>query len=107
MRVFNIREHYDPDFGEHIIGSREIGRHSIYLVFGDALAGETRQLASPGHEEILLLLSGEARLGSGSEETTLGPDAAVYLEAGASVTLLALTDCRYVVAGGHPAPHDH
>ncbi|MBI5018047.1 MAG: hypothetical protein HZB55_21485 [Deltaproteobacteria bacterium] len=107
MRIFDVRDHFNPKYGEYIIGSREIERHSVYLVVGEVAAGETRTLAPDGHDEILLLLSGEASLEGIEGTRSLAPQGAVYLEPQETATLRAITACRYVVAGAHAAHHDH
>lgn len=107
MRIFDIRDHFNPKYGECIIGSREIERHSVYLVSGELTAGASRVMAPDGHDEILFLLSGEATLEGAGETAMLGPHSAVYLDPEGSATLRAGTDCRYVVAGAHATPHEH
>jgi hypothetical protein len=107
MKLFHLREHYQDKHLEYIVGSRETGRHTVYLVYGEVSAGETRKLAPDGHDEILLLLAGEALLEGPSVKVSLSKEHVVSLEADESLTLTAVKDCCYVVAGTHTTPHEH
>jgi len=79
MKLFNIRDFYQEKYKEYIIGSKEIEKHSVYLVYGEVPSNETRRMESDGHD--------------------VGPDEAF--------SFTALMDCRYVIAGTHPVPHAH
>jgi hypothetical protein len=107
LKKYRIRDLYDESFREYIFGSTETGRHGIYLVYGEAAADEEREMGSSGHEEILLLLGGDAILRDGDNEITIGPEEAVYLDPDSRYTLVARGECRYVVAGGHASNHHH
>jgi len=107
MKQFAIRDHFDKDFNEFIIGTRATGKHTVYLVYGEVRAGETRPMAPNGHDEILFLLSGRAVLEGGGMRADLDAEAAVSMEPDERFTLTALSDCAYVVAGAHPEPHGH
>lgn len=107
MKVYDVREHFDPDFGECVVGSKQTGRHTVYLVLGELAAGEDRAMDANGHEEILFLASGRADLEFGGCRQPLGTEQAVHVLPQDRFVLHALTDCRYVVAGGHPEPHSH
>lgn len=61
MKLFNIRELYKEKYKEYIVGSQELGKHSVYLVYGEVASGEKREMIPGGCDEILLLLSGEAK----------------------------------------------
>ena len=107
MKIFNIRDFYQKEYQEYIIGSREIERHSVYFVYGEIPANGIRQMGAPeGHEEILYLLSGEALLESRGVEKQLAREQAVFM-ANEPFTFTALTECRYVVAGAHTMVHNH
>ncbi|MCK5660658.1 MAG: hypothetical protein KAH86_04800 [Methanosarcinales archaeon] len=106
-KLFDIRELYNEEYGEYIVGSQEIGTQSLYLVYGEAERGEEREMATAGHEEILFLLSGSATLLDGDKTIQLEPEQAVYMESDEVFTFTALTDCRYVVAGTHVTLHEH
>jgi hypothetical protein len=107
MKIFNLRDHYQDRYREFIVGSKETGRHTVYLVYGEVPGGETRALAPGGHDEILLLLSGEAVLEDSGPAVPLSGEQVVALESHEVVTFRASTDCRYVVAGTHTTPHQH
>jgi len=107
MKVFDIRELYSEKYREYIVGSAATGRHGVYLVYGEATGNEKREMSPGGHDEILLLLAGEAVLENGAEKIQLRKEQAVSLDPDGSCTFIALTDCRYVVAGTHIVPHDH
>ncbi len=107
MKLFNIRELYKEKYKEYIVGSEEIKKHSVYLVYGEAAGGEKRQMIPAGHDEILFLLSGEARLENKDIKITLEKEQAVYMSPDEAFTFTALSDCIYVVAGTHTAQHGH
>jgi glyoxylate utilization-related uncharacterized protein len=107
MKVFNIRDCYYEEYKEFIIGSREIEKHSVYLVYGEVAKGESRTMAPDGHDEILLLLSGEVTIESNGMKISLKKEQALYMKPDETCTLNVLTDCRYVIAGTHTTPHDH
>lgn len=99
MKIFNIRDFYQEEYQEYIIGSKEIERHSVYFVYGKVPANEKRQMGAPeGHDEILFLLSGEAVLENKGIETPLIKEQAVYMPSNETSTFTALTECRYVSA---------
>jgi len=107
MKLFNIRDLYKEKYREYIVGSQEIEKHSVYLVYGEASKGEKREMAPNGHDEILFLLSGDALLENGKLRIPLKKEQAVYMEPDEAFTFTALSDCRYIVAGTHTAQHEH
>jgi len=107
MKRFNIRDFYQEKYKEYIIGSKEIEKHSVYLVYGEVPSNETRRMESDGHDEILFLLSGEAALENEDTKTVLKKEQAVYMGPDEAFSFTALMDCRYVIAGTHPVPHAH
>lgn len=107
MKVYDVKEHFDPDFGEYVLGSKQTGRNTVYLVLGELAAGESRPMDANGHEELLLLAAGRADLEFGGRRQQLRAEQAVHVLPQDRFVLHALTDCRYVVAGGHPEPHGH
>jgi hypothetical protein len=107
MKLFHLRDHYQQKYSEYIIGSRETGRHTVYLVYGEVARGDARELEPAGHDEILLLLAGRAVLEGTGSHVTLSAEDVISLEADESLTLRAEEDCRYVVAGTHTAQHGH
>ncbi len=107
MKLFNIRELYREKYKEYIVGSEELGKHSVYLVYGEALEGEKREMKPAGHDEILFLLSGEAALENEDVKISLEKEQAVYMSPEEAFTFTALSDCKYVVAGTHTKQHGH
>jgi mannose-6-phosphate isomerase-like protein (cupin superfamily) len=107
MKIFNIRDFYQRKYQEYIVGSSQIGKHSVYLVYGEVVTGKVRTMAPGGHDEILFLLSGKATLEDGGMKTPIQEEQAVYLGSDEILTFTALTECRYVIAGTHTTPHEH
>ncbi|VVB85231.1 Uncharacterised protein [uncultured archaeon] len=107
MKLFNIRDLYREKYREYIVGSEEIGKHSVYLVYGEASRGEKREMAPNGHDEILFLLAGDAQLSNRDAEISLEKEQAVYMSPDESFTFTAKSDCKYIVAGTHTTPHGH
>lgn len=107
MQSFNLREHYNDKYQEYILGSVATGRHTVYLVYGELAAKESKIMAPDGHDEILLLLTGTALLTKGAQQIDMQPEQAVSIDADEVFTFTALTDCRYVVAGTHTVMHVH
>lgn len=107
MKTFNVRDLYNEKYKEYIVGSSATGKHSVYLVYGEAAKNEEREIAPAGHDEILFLLEGEATLENHGTCITIRKEEAVSFEPDESFNFVALTDCRYVVAGTHTAHHHH
>ncbi|MGA3173898.1 MAG: hypothetical protein ABSE25_05650 [Syntrophorhabdales bacterium] len=107
MEVFNIRDLYREKYREYILGSAELGKHSVYLVYGEVSCDEERTMAPEGHDEILFILEGRAELKSRTDNIIMSKEQAVYLNPSGSFTFKALTDCRYIMAGAHATPHEH
>ncbi len=64
-------------------------------------------MAPNGHDEILFLLSGDAKLENRDIRILLKKEQAVYMNPDEVFTFTALCDCKYIVAGTHTAPHEH
>ena len=107
MKLFNIRELYREKYKEYIVGSEEIEKHSVYLVYGEAKSGEEREMAPNGHDEILFILSGEAALENRDTRVILKKEQAVYMGPEEVFKFTAVEDCKYIVAGTHTTPHEH
>ena len=109
MKPFTITEHSRG--GEYIVGPSALGTRTAYLVYNVVEPGRSAALKSAaGHEEILLVVEGRARVVLGGEELVLvpgqgaflgeAPDGVLYADGGERV--------RYVCAGGHvPGAHHH
>jgi hypothetical protein len=107
MKKFTVREMFNAKYQEYIVGSSATGRHGVYLVYGEASANEERKIAPDGHDEILLLLDGEALLINGGTQIPISKEEAISFDPDESFTFVAQRDCRYVVAGTHITPHEH
>ncbi len=107
MKLFNIRELYKEKYKEYIVGSEQIGKHSVYLVYGEVPEGEKREMVPQGHDEILFMLSGKAELRNKDIKISLEKEQAVYMSPDEAFTFTALSDCKYIVAGTHTTPHSH
>jgi mannose-6-phosphate isomerase-like protein (cupin superfamily) len=107
VKLFNIRDLYREKYKEYVVGSQEIQKHSVYLVYGEVSSGEKREMAPNGHDEILLLLAGDAKLENKEIKTILKKEQAVYMSPDEAFTFIAMSDCKYIVAGTHTTPHDH
>jgi mannose-6-phosphate isomerase-like protein (cupin superfamily) len=107
VKLFNIRELYKEKYKEYIVGFEQIGKHSVYLVYGEVQKGEKREIAPQGHDEILFLLSGKAELENEDIKISLEEEQAVYISPDETFTFKAQTDCKYIVAGTHTTPHSH
>lgn len=109
MKTFTIKDH--PRGGEYIVGPSAVGSRTTYLVYNVVEPGRSAPLrATAGHEEILLVVDGRARLVLGGEEVVLEPGQGVYLGEAPDGMLYADGGerVRFVCAGGHiPGAHHH
>jgi hypothetical protein len=108
MKIFEVAMKLQGS-GEYILGSREIGSHACYLVYGALGPGEKGRELKPGHghEEIVLLLIGDLRL-TGHHSGTLKQGQALHLTGEESVFVenTGNSQALYVIAGGHSG-HGH
>jgi len=109
MKAFAIKDH--PRGGEYIVGPSAIGSRTTYLVYNEVAPGRSVPLkSSAGHEEILLVVAGRARVVMGSEELVLIAGEGTFLGEAPDGTLAAEGEepARFVCAGGHvPGSHHH
>jgi mannose-6-phosphate isomerase-like protein (cupin superfamily) len=109
MKVFTISEH--PRGGEFIVGPTAVGSRTTYLVYNVVEPGRSAPLKSAaGHEEILLVVDGRARVVLGGEEIVLMPGQGAYLGEAPDGVLYADGGerVRFICAGGHvPGSHHH
>jgi glyoxylate utilization-related uncharacterized protein len=108
MKVFKITDHARG--GEFIVGPTAVGSRTAYLVYNVVEPGRSAALKSAaGHEEILLVVDGRARVMLGGEEAVLLPGQGIYLgEAPDGAVYADGERVRYVCAGGHlPGGHQH
>lgn len=110
MKV-KVRDCFDSKFNEFIVGPAQTASHGTYLVFGEIEAGSSRRIApGKGHEEILMVLSGEGILRGPGGEVRVTDGEAVYLDQDFEGELVAAGggEIRYVSSGGHlPGGHGH
>jgi redox-sensitive bicupin YhaK (pirin superfamily) len=109
MKSFMIKDH--PRGGEYLVGPTAVGSRTTYLVYNEVAPGRSAPLKSAaGHEEILLVVAGRARVRLGGEEAVFeagqgaylgeAPDGALYADGEETV--------RFICAGGHvPGAHHH
>lgn len=106
-----VRDCFDEKFRECIVGPRQTASRGTYLVFGELGAGERRRIApGKGHEEILMVISGEGVLEGPSGALSMGEGEALYLDEDFEGELAAPAGegVRYVASGGHlPGGHGH
>jgi mannose-6-phosphate isomerase-like protein (cupin superfamily) len=111
MKTFTMADHFRAESKEYIVGPSALGSRSAYLVFGEVQPGQVGKLsAGHGHEEILLVISGRARIAIGGEETVCGEGQGVYLgvEPSGELRPEGGQPVRYVCSGGHiPGTHHH
>ena len=111
MKPLRVRDCFDVKFNEYIVGPRQTESRGAYLVYGEVEAGEERRVApGKGHEEILMVLSGEGLLEDASGGVRLAEGTALYLGEGFEGTITAGREgkLRYVASGGHlPGGHGH
>jgi len=114
MKIFDVAKRAHEEGGEFVLGSKDTGTHACYLIYGMMKPGEEGRLINPGagHEELLMVLSGELRLGGPG----IAPAAELALAGGSAVLLQGDMECflrnesaveaAYVCSGGHtPGGH--
>ncbi len=109
MKIFTISDKVH-DTGEFVLGSRELGSHACYLIYGILKPGEQARELKPGkgHEEIVLALTGDLTLTGhytgilkkGQALHMLGEETYHAANSGASPVV-------YVIAGGHSGGGSH
>jgi mannose-6-phosphate isomerase-like protein (cupin superfamily) len=110
MKAFSIKDH--PRGGEYIVGPSAVGSRTTYLVYNEVEPGRSAALKSAaGHEEILLVLSGRARVTMGGRDLLLEAGQGAYLGEAPDGVIFADGEevVRFVCAGGHVpgAGHHH
>jgi len=109
MKTYTIREHLRD--GEYLVGPTVLGSRTTYLVYNEVEPGRSAPLRSgTGHEEILLVVAGRARLLLRGEEVILEAGQGAFLGEAPDGSLWAEgpDTVRFVCAGGHvPGGHHH
>ena len=111
MKPLRVRDCFDQKFNEFIVGPRQTESRGAYLVYGEVEAGEKRKVApGKGHEEILLVISGEGVLEGAGAGVRLSEGVALYMgeDYEGTITCGRDGDLCYVASGGHlPGGHGH
>ena len=109
MNTFDVASKVSQS-GEYILGAEQTGSHACYLIYGVLKAGERGRELKPGkgHEEIILVLSGELS-SHGHYSGALKQGQALHLRDEESCLLDNTGDDEsvYVVAGGHAEGGHH
>ena len=109
MKIFDVTGNISGS-GEYILGSRETGSHACYLIYGVLKPGEQGRELKPGrgHEEIVLVLTGELKL-IGQYTGTLKEGQAIHLKGDEGVLAgnMSSAPAVYVVSGGHSDQGHH
>ncbi len=96
--------------GEYVLGHDATGSHACYLIYGVLKPGETDREFRPGrgHEEMVLVISGQLRL-RGHETGTLEQGKAIHLrdEERCLADNPGAVPAVYVIAGGHSGSEHH
>lgn len=110
-KVYDLAGRAPREGGETVLGLKDLGTHACYMIYGLMSPGEAPRVlrAGPGHEEIILCLSGGLRLSGAEGELTLQPGQAIHLvgEQTWEATCLGPLEARYAAAGGHTPGDDH
>ncbi len=104
-KIHDMRELVKKEGGEYVLGLADLGTHACYLIYGELKPGEAGRKLCPGegHEEILMVVSGELLLEGGGLDGTVSEGNAVHLVGVQACTASNPGDARavYVMAGGH------
>ncbi len=111
MRVYNLADRALREGGETVLGLKDLGTHACYMVYGVVGPGEPARALrpGPGHEEIIMVLSGVLELEGHGHSLTLQAGQAIYLQGEQSYSAVCPgpLEARYVAAGGHTPGGDH
>lgn len=103
-----INEIQNLKSGEYIIGADLTGSHACYMIYGVIKPEDKPRLIKPGkgHEEIVLIIKGRAKLG----EIILQEGESFHIAGEDSCFLENISDTEliYIIAGGHSeSGHKH
>lgn len=111
IKIFDLPLRARDEGGETVLGRADLGTHACYLIFGYLEPGRPPRVLSPGHghEEIICVVQGQARLQGDGEEQALGPGQAFHLVGEITYTLenSGSETVVYLAAGGHSPGHQH
>jgi len=107
MKIQKIKDHYQKDFDEYVLGPHEFGNEIGYMAWGEVPPGGKRHLSTGhGHEEIILVIEGQVIFENGGG--AVKPGEAFYVPSGGEVTITAGDKgCTYVTAGAHVEEEGH
>lgn len=110
-KVYDLAGRAPREGGETVLGLKDLGTHACYMLYGLLSPGDPPRALrpGPGHEEIILCLSGVMRLNGEGGELTLQAGQAVYLkgEETYEASCAGPLEARYAAAGGHTPGDDH
>lgn len=111
MKKYHLGELASVHHGEYVLGSDALRTHACYCVYGVLKPRESGRVISPGkgHEEIVCLIEGSAKLTNGDTEFALGKEEAFHLRGDERYVMENTGDgeARYIIAGGHSEDHGH
>ena len=110
MKTFDVSGKVNGS-GEFILGARDTGSHTCYLIYGVIKPGEKGRELKPGsgHEEFVLATIGNLQC-SGQFSGTLKQGQAMHLKGEETVLVenRGKENAVYVICGGHSeGGHDH
>jgi len=111
MRIFEVKNKaIHSDRGEFLLGYRETGSHTCYMIYGVLKSEEKARLVKPGpgHGEIVLAMEGDLEI-TGHYTGSLKEGSAFYIEGEEECFLEnpAESDAVYIIAGGHSEAGRH
>ncbi len=105
LKVYDLAGRAPREGGETVLGLKDLGTHACYLLYGILAPGEPARVLrpGPGHEEIILCLSGSLQLEGMGQSLSLQAGQAVHLkgEDTFEATCAGPLEARYAAAGGH------
>lgn len=111
VKLYDLVPRATAEGGETVLGADDLETHACYLMYGVVEAGGNQRLLNPGpgHEEIFVLVSGQAILEGpqGSQELRAGQAFHLVGEVHYHLTNPGPGAAVYVAAGGHGTGHDH
>lgn len=113
MKIYDVSKLASAEKArEYVLGSKALGTHACYLIYGAMEPAETGRLLRPGggHEEIICVVGGEAILRGGHGSFQLLAGQAIHLRGEEGIHMDNASDNEplvYIAAGGHSESHSH
>ncbi len=105
LKTYPVRRFSRENNGEYVLGLKDLATHACYLIYGELKPGESGRVFCPGvgHEEILVVVSGDLEVEGEPFTGRLPEGEAIHLRDEESCMLANLGESRavYVMAGGH------